>query len=178
MTSPYTPPPVDTIQQLTESPLGKITFGNFIRDSLLRSNTPSLKELGRQIIVSCNFTYMISLMESGDWAVQSFKETLKYMAAGKCQEVGIRNHRVHLMTECVLPAMSALGLPKNSLLKPYFDIEIQKLVEAGLTEHHRSDFARRLPDNNVRLNNDVRKAIKPLSLEDLQGAFYFLLFGL
>ncbi len=178
MTTPYTPPPVDTIQQLTESLLGKITFGNFIRDSLLRSNIPSLKELGRQIIVSFNFTYMISLMESEDWAVQSSKETLEYMAASNYQEVGYKNHRVHLMTECVLPAMIALGLPKNSLLKPYLDSEIQKLVESGLTEHHRSEFARRLPDNNVRPNNDVSKVIKALSLEDLQGAFYFLLFGL
>lgn len=116
-------------------------------------------------------------MGSGDWTVQSPKETLEYMAAGKYKEVGNRNHRVHLMTECVLPAMSALGLPKNSLLKPYFDLEIQKLVEAGLTEHHKSEFARRLPDNNLS-PNDVEKAIKPLSLEDLQGAFYFLLFGL
>jgi len=174
MTSPYIPPPVDTVQQLIQSSISKITFGNLMKETLMRSNSQFLKELGQQIIVTHNFTYMFSLMDSGTWAIQSSKGTLEYMAASKFKEGIAGNYRLHLMMECVLPTLSALGLQKNSLLKDDFNFEIQRLIEAGLIQHHRSEFARRLPANQIANVNNV---IEPLSLGHLKGAFYLLLFG-
>jgi len=174
MTSPYIPPPVDTVQQLIQSSISKITFGNLMKETMMRSNSQFLKELGQQIIVTYNFTYMFSLMDSGTWAVQSSKETLKYMAAIKFKEGTAGDYRLHLMLECVLPTLSAFGLQQNSLLKDDFNYETQRLIEAGLIQHHRSEFARRLPENPIANVNNV---IEPLSLDQLKVVFYLLLFG-
>lgn len=174
MTSPYIPPPVDTVQQLIQSSTSKITFGSLMKETMMRSDSQLLKELGQQIFVTYNFTYMFSLMDSGAWAIQSSKETLEYMAASKFKEGVAGNYRLHLMMECVLPTLSAFGLQKNSFLKDDFDYETQRLLQAGLIQHHRSEFARRLPKNPIAKVNNL---IKPLSLDHLKGVFYLLLFG-
>lgn len=170
MTTPYIPPPVDTIKQLTQSPMGKITFGNFIRDALLRSNIPILNELGEQISVTFDFTSIYSLIDSDKWAVQSSKESLEYMAATKCNSV-YSNCHVHLMLECVLPALIAFGLQKNSPLKNDMDYETQRLIESGIIQHHRSEFARQMNPTTK-----VNDGIEPLALDHLQGAFYLFFF--
>jgi len=174
MTSPYVPPPMDTVEQLIKSSISKITFGNLMKETLMRSNSHFLKELGQQIFVTYNFTYMFSLMDSGTWAIQSSKGTLEYMAASKFKEGIAGNYRLHLMTDCVLPTLSAFGLQKNSFLKDDFDYETQRLLEAGLIQHYRSEFARRLPENRIAKVNNI---IEPISLDHLKGAFYLLLFG-
>jgi len=177
MTSPNTPPPVDTIQQLIDSPIGKITFGTFIQESLLSSNIPLLRVLGEQLIVNYNLTYMYSLMDSETWAVQSSKEGLEFEVSKRFLEANIATHQMHLMLECVLPALNAFGLQKNSPLQTYFDREIQELLEYGFIEFHRSEFGKRPNDNGVRTTENKDAVVEPLSLNDLQGAFYLLLFG-
>jgi len=119
MTSPYTPPPVDTIQQLVDSSLGKIAYGNFVRNILLSSDISLLKQIGQQMIVTYNFTYFLQF---------------------------------------------------------FFDYEIQKLLESGLIEYHRSKFAKK----SIEIKNSAAKrntSVEPLSLNDLQGAFYLLIVG-
>jgi len=115
-------------------------------------------------------------MYSGSWAVQSSKENLEYMAVTKFQEAVDSNYHVHLMLECVLPALIAFGLQKNSPLKNDIDYVTQRLLESGLIQHHRLEFARRLPVNGNPVTN-MKNVIHPLSLDHLQGAFYLLLFG-
>jgi len=78
MTSPYTPPPVDTIQQLTYSSIFKIAYGTFVRNVLLSSDIRLLKQLGQQMIVTYNYTHLFSLMETGLSATASSKESLEY----------------------------------------------------------------------------------------------------
>ena len=77
----------------------------------------------------------------------------------------------------VLPASNAFGLQKNSPLQTYFDREIQELLEYGFIEFHRSEFGKRPNDNGVRTTENKDAVVEPLSLNDLQGAFYLLLFG-
>ncbi len=89
----------------------------------------------------------------------------------------IVQNRIHLMLECILPSFNAFGLPKNSPLKPYFDHEIQKLLESGIIEFHRSQFVKKPTENLKQGSDKSTNAIKPLSLNDLQGAFFLLLVG-
>ena len=110
MTSPYTPPPVDTIQQLTDSSIGKIAYGTFVRNVLLSSDIRLLKQLGQQMIVTYNYTHLFSLMETGLSATASSKESLEYQVGIHFKGQSNTKNRIHLMSECVLPVYNAFGL--------------------------------------------------------------------
>ncbi len=176
MTSPYTPPPVDTIKQLVDSSLSKIAYGTFVRDILLSSDIRLLKQLGQQMIVTRNFTYLFSLMKTGLWATDSSKESLQYQVGVHFKGANIRD-RMHLMSECVLPGLNAFGLKKDSHLRPAFNYELQRLLESGLIEYHRSEFAKKSTKNGNQASKTAA-LVDPLSLNDLQGAFYLLIVGL
>jgi len=172
MTSPRIPPPIDTIQQLVDSSLGKIAYADFFKTFLLLSTIPVMKELGQQMTVTYNLTYMYSLMDSDSWAIQSSKENLNYVVAKYFKETGTEN-RMHLMKECVWPFLRVFGLPNDSPLKRDFDYQIQRLFEAGLIQYHHSKFTKVPTDPTV----TKTKSIKGLSLHDLEGAFYLLIVG-
>ena len=52
--------------------------------------------------------------------------------------------QVHLVRESILPTCVAFGMQKDSQLKPYFDQEIQLLVEAGIVQNNAAMFAKKL----------------------------------
>ncbi|XP_057369249.1 glutamate receptor ionotropic, delta-1-like [Daphnia carinata] len=173
ITFPYTPAPIDTIQQLVDSPLKKISWGDYFKTSLLNSNDPLHRKLGVQFAIATNLTQMFSLLETGSWAVMSNQGNLRYQAATLFPPTS-DGRRVHLVRECVFPTRSAFGLQKGSSLKPYFDKEIYRLVEAGIVEHISSQFAKK------QTSRDPTKSRKlaAYSLDNLQGAFYLLGLGI
>jgi len=143
---------------------------------MLSSEIPMLKELGQQLTVTYNFTYIFSLLDSGSWAMQSSKESLEYEVAHHFYKTNNTRNRMHIMMDCVLPAFVTFGLQKNSPLQSYMDYAIQKLLESGFIGFHRSEFAKKSTEKlNQSLNrNDI---IESLSLNDLQWAFYLLVVG-
>ncbi|KAI9559818.1 hypothetical protein GHT06_013825 [Daphnia sinensis] len=170
MTFPFTPPPIDTIQQLVASPLKKIVYDPLMKEILTNSNNSLQRQLGRQMITNDNLTYMFSLMNSNDWAVDANLDNLRYVVATQ-YPMTRAGPQVHLMRECVFAMRAALGLQKESPLKPYFDREIQRLIEAGLIEYHRSRFAKKAVVWNPKAS---KQKIVAFSLDSLQGAFYSL----
>jgi hypothetical protein len=168
MTFPFTPPPIDTIQQLVASPIKKIVYDPLMKEILIKSNNSLQRQLGSQMITNDNLTYMFSLMDSGDWAVDANLDNLRYVVATQ-YPMTPDGPRVHLMRECVFAMRAALGLQKESPLKPYFDREIQRLIEAGLVEYHRSRFAKKADTWNPKAS---KQKIVAFSLDSLQGAFY------
>ncbi len=125
MTSPLTPPPVNTIQQLVRSSINKIMFTDYYKGVLLNSTDPWRRILGEQIIISNNLTEMYSLVldrsnketeEEDEWAVDSSLDSILYLSAGK--------PGLHLMKECLFPTRSSLGFQKDSYLKKYFDCQV------------------------------------------------------
>ncbi|KAI9558989.1 hypothetical protein GHT06_015778 [Daphnia sinensis] len=173
ITFPYTPAPIDTIQQLVDSPLKKISWGDYFKTSLLNSNDPLHRKLGVQFAIATNLTNMFSLLETDSWAVMSNQGNLRYQAAALFPPTS-DGPRVHLMTECVFPTRSALGLQKGSSLKPYFDKEIYRLVEAGIVEHISSQFAKKQKP----WDPTKSRKLAAYSLDSLQGAFYLLGLGI
>lgn len=170
MTFPFTPPPIDTIQQLVASPLKKIVYDPLMKEILMNSDNSLQRQLGRQMITNDNLTYMFSLMNSSDWAVDANLDNLRYVVATQ-YPMTRSGPQVHLMRECVFAMRAALGLQKESPLKPYFDREIQRLIEAGLIEYHRSRFAKKAVVWNPKASKQKTVAF---SLDSLQGAFYSL----
>jgi hypothetical protein len=168
MTFPFTPPPIDTIQQLVASSVKKIVYDPLMKEILMKSNNSLQRQLGSQMITNDNLTYMFSLMDSDDWAVDANLDNLRYVVATQ-YPMTPAGPRVHLMKECVFAMRAALGLQKESPLKPYFDREIQRLIEAGIVEYHRSRFAKKAVTWNPTAS---KQKIVAFSLDSLQGAFY------
>ncbi|XP_032793704.2 probable glutamate receptor [Daphnia magna] len=173
MTFPFTPPTIDTLQQLVDSPLQKVVFGFFFKSILMNSSNQLEKKIGEQLIPHYNLTGMFVSLETDSSAIQSSLNNLLYMAATMYPTTSA-GPRVHLIKENLVPAWVAFGLQKNSQLKPYFDKEIQRLIESGLVEHHRTTFAKRLVKWNPKKASDRIS----FTLDSLQGAFYLLGVGI
>ncbi|EFX70686.1 hypothetical protein DAPPUDRAFT_256761 [Daphnia pulex] len=168
MTFPFTPAPINTIEQLVASPIRKIIYDPLMKEILMKSDNALQRQLGGQVVTNDNLTYMFSLMDSGDWAVDANLDNLRYVVATQ-YPMTQAGPRVHLMSECVFSMRAALGLQKESPLKLYFDREIQRVIEAGLVEYHRSRFAKKAVTWNPTAS---KKKIVAFSLDSLQGAFY------
>lgn len=175
ITFPYTPAPIDTIQQLVDSPLKKISWGEYFKTTLLNSKDQMQRKLGGQLAVATNVTNMFSLLNTDDWAVMSNQDNLRYEVSAQFSPTS-NGPRVHMISECVFPTRSALGLQKGSSLKPYFDREIFRIREAGFVEHITSLFAKKQDSWNPTRANAGK--LVSYSLNSLQGAFYILGIGI
>lgn len=170
MTFPFTPPPIDTIEQLIASPIKKVIYDPLMKEILTNSNNTNMRQLGRQVTTNDNLTYMFTLMDSEEWAVDSNLDSLRYVIDTQ-YPMTTTGPKVHIMKECIFSMRAALGLQKESPLKPYFDREIQQLIESGLIEYHRTRFARKDVDWKPKT---ASKDLVSFSLDSLQGAFYSL----
>jgi len=63
-------------------------------------------------------------------------------------------------------------LQKDSPLKSHIDRALQRLIETGFVDYHRSKFVKKLKQ----LKTEI--VLEPFSLDHLQGAFYVLAIGL
>jgi hypothetical protein len=129
--------------------------------------------LGEELIPSFNLTGMFVLLDSGLWAVESDLENSLYMASTMYPTTAA-GPKVHLMRDSLLPSGVAFGLQKDSQLKPYFDKEIQRLIEAGLVDYHRLQFAKKMD----KWNPKKTKSLISFSLHNLQGGFFLFIIGL
>jgi hypothetical protein len=116
---------------------------------------------------------MFVQVDSGLWATESNVENILYIAATMYPTTAA-GPKVHLMRDSIMPSGVALGLQKNSQLKKYVDKEIQRLIETGLVDYHRLQFAKNMDKWNPRTNNNN---LISFSLDNLQGGFFLLLVG-
>jgi hypothetical protein len=79
------------------------------------------------------------------------------------------------MTEPLFPTRSCFGLQKDSPLKSHLDRVIQRLIESGLIDYQRSQFARHIQQQR---NTGTNRGNIAFSIQHLQGAFYLLTIGL
>lgn len=173
---PISPPPIQSVRQLLDSPLKMALRSNFTPTLLKSSTDPLYQRLGQQLVVETNATKFFALMDTGLWALESDVDHLLYHAVTLFPVSGSQGPRVHLMKQTMLPNAVALGFQKNSPLKPYFDKQIMLLVEAGLVNFHRSKFAK-IPTNwSPKKSSDSN--LTSFSLGSLQGPFFFYLTGI
>ena len=189
LTRPFLPQPVNTIQQLADSPLNKIMFSETFKILLLNSTDAKRRQLGQQVVTTFNMSHMFSLLTAAsggrDWAVASSVDHLRYIQTG---DADLRRH-YHVMRQCLYPTLSSFGLQRQSPIKDEIDRLIHRLIESGLVEYHRSvDYrhhhrhvrrkvanpADGSPDAGIR-NGEM---VVQLSIKNLQGAFYLLAIGL
>lgn len=166
LTRPYTQQPIDTIQQLVESPLNKMMFSDFYKTILLNSTDPYRRQLGHQLTTTNNISHMMALLETGQWAVDSSLDSLHYLMMSQSTSYTY----LHVMRERLFPTRSSFGLQKDSPLKPRIDLVLQRLIEAGLVDYHRS----RKPSER----HEPESTLVRFSLVNLEGAFYLLGIGI
>ena len=170
MTWPGTPPPIDTIQQLADSSLGKTSFLDWRKEFLLKSTDPHRQRLGSQWFKSANVSEMMSLLDTNQWAVESSFDHLLYLVSS----IPSGHQRFRLMKETLKEERSCMYLQKESALKPYFDRSIQFLIETGFYDHLRSKFCKKIGH----INTKEQQQVAPFSLDHLQGAFYVFAIGM
>ena len=82
------------------------------------------------------------------------------------------------MKERLFSTRSSFGLQKDSPLKPAMDRVIQRLIEAGLVEYHRSaNYGNNKKDDEIPESASNEDRLVRFSLDNLQGAFYLLSIG-
>ena len=172
MTFPFTPPDIDTLQQLADSRLTKVVFGTFQKGIYLNSTLKVQQTLGDQLIPYYNLTETYLLLASGQYAVESNLDNLRYMAA-TMYPTKTTGPTVHLIKEAIMPVQATFGLQKDSQLKTYFDRHIQRLVEADIVGYQTNKFAKKIDKWNPKKS----KVLVPFSLDSLQGAFYLVAIG-
>ncbi|XP_076759272.1 ionotropic receptor 68a [Xylocopa sonorina] len=84
-------------------------------------------------------------------------------------------HNLHIMEECVINVPIALGMEKNSPLKPHVDTLVRKIIEAGLIEKWLSDVMEWCKIMDIRQETQSEKAL--VNLHKLQGAFIVITVG-
>jgi len=170
LTSPQSPRPIETIRALSESSLGKATiFGDWF---LQNSAIPHEQILGKQM-VRTNITHMMQLLGTGSWAIESSLDHLQYFVAEHYPSSS-RNcsSRFYILKEFFYPTRSCMLFQKDLPLKSHFDRAIQRLIESGFVDYHRSKFVEKLKQ----LKTEI--VLEPFSLDHLQGAFCALAIGL
>jgi len=174
-TQPSSPTPIQTIEQLVKSPLNKATFNDFSITNIINSTDPYRRLLGQQLVPTHNISYMFSLLDSSEWAVDSTMDRLLYEAEIRYPTNSREDPPFYLMKECILPTRSSFGLQKNSPLKSHVDRKILRFIETGLVKYHRSQFVKEL--RNLQRHSTSKEMI-PFSLNNLQGAFYLFVCGI
>lgn len=180
VTWPKTPPPIDTIHQLADSPLGKTSFLDLRKEMLLNSIDPHRQRLGEQWFKSANISHMMSLLDTDQWAIDSTFDHLLYLISTNypSTSAAAKGQRFRLMKQTFSEERSCMYLQKNSALKPYFDKSIQLLIETGFYNHLRSKFCKTLNNYNPSDQQNNNQRIEPFSLDHMQGAFYLLAIGI
>ena len=170
LTSPQSPRPIETIRQLSESSLGKVTvMGDWFLEN---SSIPYEQLLGKQMIRT-NITHMMQLLGTGSWAIESSLDHLQYFVAERYPSSSKKNSfRFYILKEFFYPTRSCMLLEKDSPLKSHIDRALQRLIETGFVDYHRSKFVKKLKQFKTEI------VLEPFSLDHLQGAFYVLAIGL
>lgn len=169
LTRPFAQQPIDTIQQLVESPLHKMMFSDFYKTVLLNSSDPHRRQLGHQLTTTNNISHMMALLETGQWAVDSSLDSLNYLMMTPSGSA----HYLHVMKERLFPTRSSFGLQKDSPLKARIDLVLQRLTEAGLIDYHRS-----MKPSGRHPQSASKPTLVRFSLINLEGAFYLLGIGI
>ncbi|XP_055703556.1 glutamate receptor ionotropic, kainate glr-3 [Phlebotomus papatasi] len=127
---------IDTMDQLAKSKLG---CGAFISTQAKKFFLTSLDEtsqiIGERLDEVISADEAVEKVSKGQYAFYENEHYLRKLRSGRNQEAQI----LHIMKECVIHMPIALGLQKNSPLKPTADKYVRRMVEMGLEKKWLSD---------------------------------------
>lgn len=125
---------IDTLAQLTTASLSIGGWNEESKDFFLASNDPYSQEIGSKFELTENEEEAVNRVANGTFCYYENSYLLRHVRAKQIFEKGrqknkseetsgsIIKYNLHIMEECIVHMPIALGLEKNSPLKPHVDI--------------------------------------------------------
>nr|XP_012224227.1 PREDICTED: glutamate receptor 1-like [Linepithema humile] len=185
---------IDTLTQLTKSSLAVGGWSEEGKEFFLASPDPHSQEIGHKFELTENEEDAIDRVANGTFSYYENSYLLQHVRGKRIYEKGNDQnnksekdtgsgvkYNLHIMEECVVHMPIALGLEKNSPLKPHVDLWVRRMIEIGLVHKWLSDVMEWSKINESRLESKSETAL--VNLRKLYGALialgigYFLSFA-
>ncbi|XP_039308034.1 ionotropic receptor 21a isoform X1 [Solenopsis invicta] len=187
LSNPIAKVTIDTLAQLTKSSLAVGGWDEESKEFFLASSDPHSQEIGNKFELTENEEDAIDRVANGTFCYyensyslqhasgkQIFEKQNNLQNITKSTESSIR-YNLHIMQECVVHMPIALGLEKNSPLKPHVNLWVRRMVEIGLVQKWLSDVMEWSKINEARQKSQSERAI--VNLRKIYGAFTALGIG-
>ncbi|XP_020719993.1 ionotropic receptor 21a-like isoform X3 [Bombus affinis] len=177
---------IDTLEQLAKSSIEVGGWNKENKNFFSMSSDLSSQEIGNKFKLIQEEDKAIEKVANGSFAYYENSYLLQHVRVKrqileKEQKENITTvdisskHNLHIMEECVINMPIALGLEKNSPLKPRVDTLIRRIIEIGLVEKWLSDVMEWSKIMEIRQEAESEKAL--VDLHKLQGAFIAIIVG-
>ncbi|RLU21499.1 ObirIr68a [Ooceraea biroi] len=179
---------IDTLAQLTRSKLAVGGWSEEGKEFFLTSSDQFSQEIGSKFELTENEDGAVDRVANGTFAYYENAYVLRHARAKRIFEGGNngRNkskkdtgstvkYNLHIMDECVVQMPIALGLEKNSPLKPHVDLWVRRMTEIGLVRKWLSDVMEWSKISESLQNTKPETAL--VDLRKLHGAFVALAIG-
>ncbi|KAL0099819.1 hypothetical protein PUN28_019910 [Cardiocondyla obscurior] len=180
---------IDTLAQLTRSSLAVGSWNEESKNFFLASLDPHSQEIGNKFQLTENEEDAIDRVANGTFCYYESSYLLQHVCGRRTfekqhdrqQNTSEKNteasvkYNLHIMEECVVHMPIALGLEKNSPLKPYVDLWVRRMIEIGLVHKWLSDVMEWSRINEAQQNTKSETAL--VNLRKLYGALTALGIG-
>ncbi|XP_029165848.1 uncharacterized protein LOC114936723 [Nylanderia fulva] len=179
---------IDTLAQLTRLLLAVGGWDEESKEFFLASSDPHSQEIGNKFELIENEEEAVDRVANGTFCYYENSYLLRYIRGKRIfEEQNDRRNKserdtgsavkynLHIMEECVVHMPIALGLEKNSPLKPHVDLWVRRMTEIGLVQKWLSDVMEWAKINESRQKSESEAAL--MDLRKLYGALIALGIG-
>ncbi|XP_035734845.1 uncharacterized protein LOC118447232 [Vespa mandarinia] len=179
---------IDTLNQLAKSSISVGGWSEESKEFFLQSLDSDSQEIGNKFQLIKNEKESIEKVANGSFGYYEnefslrFAHITKYVLEKEQQENNTQNnktsdvkHNLHIMKDCIINMPIALGMDKNSPLKPCVDLWIRRTIEVGLVNKWLSDVIYPLRLTERQQEKVSEKAL--VNLHKLYGALVALTIG-
>ncbi|XP_076638914.1 ionotropic receptor 68a isoform X1 [Colletes latitarsis] len=186
LANPVTRVTIDTLAQLAKSSIGVGGWNEDSKDFFLISSDLNSQEIGGKFQFVKNEEEAIEKVVNGSFCYYENSYLLRHARVkrqiikeqekeNKTTENLWLKHNLHIMEECAIKMPIAIGMEKNSPLKPRVDALVRHAIETGLVEKWLSDVMEWSKITEIRQETKSEKAL--VNLHKLQGAFIAIATG-
>ncbi|KAL2721084.1 ionotropic receptor 40a-like [Vespula maculifrons] len=179
---------IDTLNQLARSSISVGGWSKESKEFFLQSLDSDSQEIGNKFQLIKDEKESIEKVANGSFGYYEnefslrFAHITKYALEEKQQENNTQNiktsdvkHNLHIMKDCIINMPIALGMDKNSPLKPYVDLWVRRMVEVGLVDKWLSDVI--YPSQLIEKQQEKMSEKALVNLHKLYGALVALSIG-
>ncbi|XP_076303567.1 ionotropic receptor 68a isoform X3 [Lasioglossum baleicum] len=177
---------IDSLAQLAKSSIEVGGWNKEDKEFFLISADSNSQEVGKKFQLIVNEETAIERVANGSFCYYENSYFLRNARVKKqiyekeqvdkgISKTTTSKHNLHIMEECAVNMPIALGIEKNSPLKPRVNILIRRIIETGLVEKWLSDVMEWSKITEIRQETESEKAV--VNLHKLQGAFIAIIVG-
>ncbi|XP_076380939.1 ionotropic receptor 68a [Megalopta genalis] len=186
LANPFARVTIDSLAQLAKSSIEVGGWNKEDKEFFLISSDSNSQEIGKKFRLIVNEEEAIERVANGSFCYYENSYFLRnarvkkqvcekeQMSKGISKDIASK-HNLHIMEECAVNMPIALGMEKNSPLKPRVNTLIRRIIETGLVEKWLSDVMEWSKITEIRQETESEKAV--VNLHKLQGAFIAITIG-